>query len=238
MAAAPAGLLVLCAAIVLGINTLRSPNGAGRETTPLAIGAPPASPPGSESDLSKGAVDLLVNLDAAAASVKGSWTRQGADLVSDSSGPAILELPVRPPREYDFRIEFTPQDCVEQLLFAPSGAAGARGVAFNWCMGVGEVCGFESLNGAHVFDPSSPLTRHWVLRPGVRHVSVVQVRKDGIRATVDGELVIEWKTDYHDLGRLEEWSMGGNDRLGLGTWNKPTHFHKAELVDRTATKGQ
>lgn len=230
MAAAPAALL-LCAAAMVGINVLRSSE----------HGAPTVSSNARHSSL--GQTNLLENLDLAAAAVKGNWTRQGSDVISDSSGPAILELPVRPPNEYDFRIEFTSQDCVEQLLFAPPGtAAGREGVAFNWCMGVGELCGFESLNGTHVYpaDGSTaglsdrPLTRRWVLRPGVRHISVVQVRKDGVRATLDGELVIEWKTDYHDLGRLDEWSMRGNDRLGLGTWNKPTVFHKAELIDRSA----
>ena len=233
---AAAGLLVLCAAAVIAVKALRSTDPSRTNAVQNPGGLPTASPNAGR------AIDLLEKLNVAAASVKGSWRRQGSDLISDTSGPAILELPIRPPAEYDFRIEFTPQDCVEQLLFAPPATAGVgRAVAFNWCMGVGELCGFESLNGTHVYPAEGsaaglrdrPLTRHWVLRPGVRHISVVQVRKDGVRATLDGELVIEWKTDYHDLGRLDEWSMRGNDRLGLGTWNKPTVFHKAELIDRS-----
>jgi eukaryotic-like serine/threonine-protein kinase len=179
--------------------------------------------------------DLLVGLKLSSATVKGNWSLSNGELTSDSSGPAILELPVAVPSEYDFRIEFTPQDCVEQLLFKPLGTPAApRGTAFNWCMGVGEVCGFEALNGMHVFDRSSPLTRRWTARPGERHTSIVKVRKDGVSAFLDGELVVSFQTDYHDLSRTDDWSMRENNRLGLGTWNKSTVFHKVELIDRTS----
>ncbi|HZL34540.1 MAG TPA: protein kinase, partial [Tepidisphaeraceae bacterium] len=179
-------------------------------------------------------LNLLANLNVAAASVKGNWTLKNGQITSDSSGPAMLEFPAPVPSEYDFRIEFTPQDCVEQLLYKPSTHRGsAKGTAFNWCMGVGEVCGFESLNGMHVFDNNSPLTRRLPLQLGIRHTSVVKVRKDGVQSFLDGQLIVAWKTDYHDLSRADDWSMRDNDRLGIGTWNKPTVFHKVELIDRT-----
>jgi hypothetical protein len=167
--------------------------------------------------------------------VKGSWKIDNGDLVSDYTGPAILEFPQAVPAEYDFRIEFTPEDCVEQLLFKPATASDGSvqvgaGTAFNWCMNVGEVCGLESLNGLHVYDTSSPVTRKWRANPGERHVSVVRVRKESVRTFIDGQLIIDLKTNYRDLSRLDEWSMRANDKLGVGTWNKPTRFHKVELI--------
>jgi hypothetical protein len=176
---------------------------------------------------------LLKSLDLKSAAAKGTWTRDEADVLSDESGPAILEFPNTVPREYDFRIEFTSQDCVQQLLYKPSGAPATPGVAFNWCMGVGEVCGFESIEGKHVFDSGAKAATRLLLRHGVRHVSLVKVRDNGFQAFLDGNLVAEWRTDYHDVGRLEDWSFRTNDKLGIGTWNKPTRFHKAELIDRT-----
>lgn len=178
--------------------------------------------------------DLLANLDASAASVKGNWAKENGEIVSDSSGPAILEFPNAVPQEYDFRIEFTSQDCVEQLLFKPSNYRGP-GTAFNWCMGSGELCGLESLNGTHVWEKASPVMKKWKLEPNVRHTSVVKVRKDLVRCYLDNELIVSWNTDYHDLSRVDDWSMRSNDKLGIGTWNKPTRFHKAELIDKTGT---
>ena len=183
------------------------------------------------------AINLLDKLDVSSASVKGAWHFDYGDLVSDSSGPAILELPAAVPSEYDFRMEFTPEDCVEQLLFKPALDAERReGVAFNWCMNVGELSGFESVEGKHLFDPSAPLTRRMQVRTGVRHTSLVKVRKDRIQAFVDGAIVVDYKTDYHDLSRQDDWSFRNNDKLGIGTWNKPTRFHKVELIDKTGAK--
>lgn len=183
------------------------------------------------------AINLLDKLDVSSASVKGAWHFDYGDLVSDSSGPAILELPAAVPSEYDFRMEFTPEDCVEQLLFKPAPDPERRdGVAFNWCMNVGELSGFESVEGKHLFDPSAPLTRRMQVRTGVRHTSLVKVRKDRIQAFVDGAIVVDYKTDYHDLSRQDDWSFRNNDKLGIGTWNKPTRFHKVELIDKTGAK--
>lgn len=221
-------------------NAQAAPNNNVGEPAPRSVqpalivhqAASPAAPRPGEKVL-----NLLDKLDVAAASVKGNWHFDYGDLVSDSSGPAILELPAAVPTEYDFRIEFTPEDCVEQLLFKPAPDAERRdGVAFNWCMNVGEVSGFEAVEGKHLFDPSSPLTRHLTVRPGVRHTSLVRVRKDHVQAFVDGTLVVEYRTDYHDLSRQDDWSFRNNDKLGVGTWNKPTRFHKIELIDKTGAK--
>ena len=212
-----------------------APSNASAHVVPQAAAATvhkTSSPPQVERT-----INLLDGLNLANASVKGSWRFEYGDLVSDNSGPAILEFSATVPSEYDFRMEFTPEDCVEQLLFKPAPDAERRdGVAFNWCMNVGELSGFESLDGKHLFDPSATLTRRMTVRPGVRHTSLVKVRKDHIQAIVDGAVVVDYKTDYHDLSRLDDWSFRNNDKLGVGTWNKPTRFHKVELIDKTGAK--
>lgn len=177
-------------------------------------------------------VDLKRVIDPAVHGSKGSWRLEDGDLVSDHSGPAILEIPFDVPREYDFRIEFTSQDCVQQLLYKPQSNS-RPGVSFNWCMGVGDVCGFESIGGRHVFEPDAPTARRLPMQHNVRHVSLVRVRDDGVQAFLDGQLVAEHKTDYGNVTRLEDWVMRDDSKLGLGTWNKPSRFHKVELIDRT-----
>ena len=175
--------------------------------------------------------DLLKGLDLDSASVKGTWSRDGADLLSDHSGPAILEFPNVVPAEYDFVIEFTSQDCVQQLLYKPAITPGAAGTPFNWCMAVGDAFGFESINGKHVFDDGAATTQRLAFKHGVRHTSLVKVRKDGVQAWLDGKLIAEHKTDYRDVSRMGDWSFRNDDKLGIGTWSKPSRFHKAELIE-------
>ena len=196
------------------------PGAAARPAIPAAATARPQT------------IDLLHHLDVSRAGVKGNWRFEGGDLVSDSSGPAVLEFPQAVPQEYDFRIEFTPEDCAEQLLYKPDAKSDGKsgGTAFNWCMNVGEICGLESFNHTHVFDPTSPVTRKWHVTPGERHQSLVRVRNGGVQVHLDGQPFLDFPTDYHDLSRVDDWSMRNNTKLGLGSWNKPTRFHKAELI--------
>ncbi len=69
------------------------------------------------------------------------------------------------------------------------------------------------------------------IKNGQRYVSVVKVRKDGLQAFLDRQLVIEWKTDYHDA------SLGSNDEmhhqnvLGLTTNQSPTIFYSVRVLE-------
>ena len=200
-----------------------SPGGAAPKPVVTPV-TPPKAKPGEE-------VDLMLFIDPARDATRGNWRREGGDIISDESGPAILEINYPVPAEYDFRIEFTSQDCVQQLLYKPD--VGRLGVAFNWCMGVGDVSGFESINGAHVFDEGAPGAVREPMQHGKRHTSLVKVRNNRVDAYLDGRLLVSWETDYSDLGRLAEWPTKGFRKLGLGTWNKPSRFHKVTVTDRT-----
>src|SRR5205823_5812816 len=70
-----------------------------------------------------------------------------------------------------------------------------------------------------------------------RHVSIVQVRRDGVRAYVDGRQISQWKTDYKDFeGPALVWRLR-TPLLGLGTGQSPTVFHRAEILE-VAGKGK
>jgi hypothetical protein len=47
---------------------------------------------------------------------------------------------------------------------------------------------------------------------------------------LNGELLVEWKTDYSDLSNYSSWQLRDNSVLGVGC-ESPTVFHKIEVVE-------
>jgi serine/threonine protein kinase/formylglycine-generating enzyme required for sulfatase activity len=174
------------------------------------------------------ATDLLKLVDVNRDAVHGKWQLTADGLTSDGSVPFCrLKLPYKPPREYDFRVEFTAQggNDILQLLTA-------EGRSFTWLMGAwgGRYDGFDTVQG-------HPLTREGTnivggptkIRRGQRHTSVVKVRRDSVSAEIDGQLVVRHPTDGADLGMPREWEIGP-DAIGLGTTFDAVVFHKVEIV--------
>src|SRR5262249_31526637 len=93
---------------------VREISGQGRITRPVPSSAP---------------LDLPALVDPSKDAKTGQWVRQGTAIVgsrtrpNDQSRHAVLELPYRPPEEYDFTIEFTRRGGggVSQYLALPDG---------------------------------------------------------------------------------------------------------------------
>ena len=62
---------------------------------------------------------------------------------------------------------------------------------------------------------------------------LVEVRKDHVRALLDGKLLTEWKTDYKDMTRYAVWKLGDNTLCGVGANNAQVIFSGIELVEVT-----
>jgi len=169
-------------------------------------------------------INLMPMIDPTIASVAGTWRFENGDLVSDDGRPATLQIPYTPPAEYDFRIEFTPtadENSVQQHVYkAP--------YAFSWAMGTKHDCGFEFVDGKHVWD--SPYKNTDRLQANQRYTSVVRVREGRVQAFLNGKMVVDASTNYANFTRNPEFSLPDNTRLGLGTFHAPVHFHKVEVV--------
>lgn len=155
----------------------------------------------------------------------GRWTLAQKMLISSVDTRDILEIPYRPPQEYDFTIEFARirgNDGVIQMV-------SAAGTSFSWVMdGYDHTFGFENVRGAHANGvPSSVRTAGLV--NGRTYVSTVQVRKNGVRALLDGKLVVEIATNYNDLS--SNATRRDPLRLGLRTWNSETIFHSIKVTE-------
>jgi hypothetical protein len=185
----------------------------------------PAPAPAAPVAASPRIVNLLPMIDPAIAAVAGTWRFDKGDLVSDDGRPATLQIPYTPPAEYDFRIDFTPtadENSVQQHLFkAP--------YAFTFAMGTKHDCGFEFVDGKHVWD--SPFKNTDRIQANQRYTSVVRVREGRVQAFLNGKLVVDGSTNYANFSRNPEFSLPDNTRLGLGTFHASVRFHKVEVIE-------
>ncbi len=178
--------------------------------------------------LQPGYVNLLRLVDPARDAVTGSWKLDDGKLVCSEASPAKLEIPYQPPAEYDFRMTYSllgGGHNVTQYL-------SRQGKQFTWVLELGlNRCAFAMCRGCFITDAKNPsLTELANPGPGP-HVSLIEVRKDRVRAHFNGKLVCEWKTDYADLGLLANWKLKTEQSLGLGSWGCPTAFHRLELTE-------
>jgi serine/threonine protein kinase len=190
---------------------------------------PPAAPPTPSASRPQAAstIDLLALVDPARDAVKGAWKLEKGCLVSDEENAARLELPYLPPEEYDFKVVFarrTGNDAVNQII--PHD-----GTVFVWLMGGFDntIFGISEISGKRANQNPSTQQRERCLENGLEYTSIVEVRKDRVTATLNGQKVADWKTDYKDLGMNDDWRLRSDAVPGLGTWGSSTEFRILEL---------
>ncbi|MFO1486177.1 MAG: protein kinase [Verrucomicrobiaceae bacterium] len=216
----------LAVAVAIGAFVLFS---GGRKNTGKTITSSPAAKtqttaPAASSSAKK-TLDLLALADPAKDGISGDWSRRADGVaVKASTTSARLQLPYVPPREYDFIIDFTGTrgtPDVTQILCAD-------GRDFMWKM-AGSAFGFELVDGQSFRTNKTQTITPWKLEMGVRHTAILAVRKDGVTATVDGNKVIEFKTDFKNVGSKSEFKLNDPRLLGLGAWKCEVTFHRAEV---------
>ena len=201
----------------------------------ISLRACPPALPVRQASSDQRVVDLLSKVDPKRDGVSGSWKLEGGVLLSDTSENCRLELPYQPPEEYDFRIVFTRREGAALDVYQILSQAGK---SFMWVDGgKSGNCGFGMVRGKWGPDSSNPTYAKVVqdAEPGVTHTSVVQVRKGGVQAYLDGRLVSKWKTDYSDVAMNVIWKLRDDGRLGIGTYLTSTAFHSIQVVEITGT---
>jgi len=173
-------------------------------------------------------VDLLKLIEPAVATVSGGWRFDRGDLVTEKAKPGTLQIPYKPPAEYDFRIEFTTDGTVQQHLYKEP-------FSFSYAMGTSHDCGFEYFEGKHVWDSGYKSTQR--ITPGKRHTSLVRVREGRLQAWLDDKLLIDAATDYKPLSKNPELAQLDNSLLGLGSYDAVTRFHTVEVIEITQGEG-
>jgi len=180
----------------------------------------------------KGALDILSSADIATDVVSGKWDRDGSALVSREGKPARVQLPYRPPEEYDVRIEFARLSgnyCVNLIL-------SRAGSAFTLVMQRDGFIGFEKIRGEDFNKNASMRRLDGPIRSNQSYVVVVEVRKNGLKSFCDGRPVSEWSS-YEELTMNRDWKLPDPGAIGLGTWDGGASIKRLEIREVTG-KGE
>lgn len=181
--------------------------------------------------------DLLAQLTPAREAVAGDWTLTNGRLACDASAYARLQLPV-PPQEYILTVTFTRTSGngpIALLLLGPGRDEARR--PFGLCLDAsGHIARLETVRGrAHKDNPTEVPCK---LDTGKSYTLRVEVRRDRFRAWLDDRSLINYPTDYQDLGRYAPWKLKESARLGLGAHRAQVQFEKVELVEITESAGK
>jgi len=155
-----------------------------------------------ESDWTR-ATSLTTISDPSMDGVEGAWKSDATTLVSGRSGHARLELPWRPPEEYDLRVTFVRREGQDDVavLFPWKGAS------FLWT------------------------TR--ALENGAPHTVVFRVRKDGVASNLKAERVASSSTYALPNPPDAKWALRDATLLGLGCSDGVVEFRSVEILDVT-----
>ncbi|MEQ1751598.1 MAG: serine/threonine-protein kinase, partial [Prosthecobacter sp.] len=180
-----------------------------------------------------GPVNLIALVDTKRDSIKGEWEVRAQELVLKLTyGPQLLAFRHTPPEEYDFEIEFTIKEGIQEASqFIP-----LQGKSILWKMGFKggnpTLFGFgPDLDTMKIDAPTrqeAVVTRSRLLA-GQRYRSLVEVRKGSLRALLDGREVLKWSGDFKRLSGSPDYVMPDPKCFGVGGWGGGIIFHKAEV---------
>lgn len=171
-------------------------------------------------------VSLLPAIRPQEAGVAGEWKLSSDTLSVNAVTGGRLMLPVAPTGEYDLRVSFTRKDGRHSV-----GAVvvhGGKQVAFEldaWGM---HLAGFQNLNGQTI-QQNATRREGMQLENGKRYLMTIEVRKDRLRALLDGKELANHATDGRDLTLSNLWTLPDTKRLGLVAWESATDFHAVEI---------
>jgi hypothetical protein len=202
-------------------------------TSPV-MAASPSAPSGSapaDEAAWRNAIDLLPLIDPQKDAVKGEWTFQKGGLIGDLDKYGRIEIPYQPPEEYDFRVEFSRgrrEIAGAGLQFLAKAGREFAWVFFSASKTSKNLFGFSGFNGTSVPEKTEFFPDH----ESGRHISLVEVRNDSLRAYFNGKLVVECKPNYADADLRSDRRLHSRGVLGLGCQSRTT-FHRVEVREVT-----
>ncbi len=172
------------------------------------------------------ALDLmpLINLDRDATA--GKWIRFENGIVTPPETPyALLVLPVEPPESYELKIAVQRTERDESLNI---------GLPVDESTGMLVIDGFGGLKtglsavGGVTLTDLPNVADGPILGPAVSEI-VIRVTPESIHATCDGEVLVDWNGDPHDLSiRDAQWKYEPHT-LFIGSWHAEFLIHEVSI---------
>jgi len=169
-------------------------------------------------------LELLRLVDPQRDSVLGTWKRVGDELESGDEPWARLAIPVRPPREYEYLLEFTRlegEEAVGQCCSVTS--RGFFLILGGWR---NTVINLERDAAGDVVIQRRPA---WITN-GKRHTSIIRVERDTVSVKLDGEKILAMPMEWARMSHHPEWKIP-DEMLGIGSWRSRTRFHRATITE-------
>lgn len=176
-------------------------------------------------------VDLLDYFDPSTSVVKGRWQMERGSLESDGAELGRVQFAYQPPEEYDFTVSFTvlrAHDAVTQIFFE-------SGHQFVYQLGgwANTIAAFEFVDGIGGSSNRSAIRKNHWLSTGRHYTSIVKVRRSGLEAYLDGQLVTALKTDYSNMGIPGGWRLLRDDVVGVAEQKTLVRFDLVEITELT-----
>jgi len=177
-------------------------------------------------------VDLIPLVQLQGPGTTGIWRIVGRTVHGGSKEAVKTPISIDVPEEYDFVVTFIVAEGGQVNM-----SSSAPKTCFHWEMRMWPnempVFGFV-FDGKSGKNNRTSVTWPKKLPKGGTHESILQVRRDGITALFDGQVVSQVTRELcPTLGVPELWHVGEN-RLGLSCWNSSVIFQRVALkaVDR------
>jgi hypothetical protein len=199
-----------------------APDPSGIVPNAIAQPAPPADVAG------KTTVDLIPLIDPALDTVHGKWTVDKNVLHCNHMHlvPRI-QIPYQPPEEFDFVVTFSQpslRNGVSLVMPNPSGGS------FFWFIGSGAGSNYGFAGTMGNYEDRLP----GLIQTNTSFTTVVQVRKDSVKGSVNGKELIHRNTDFRDL-TSDNWRRINDARVLAVCCDEPTVFHYVRVVEITGT---
>lgn len=202
---------------------------AGSATTSSTAKSPPSGrkPPFALAQVS-GPTNLLDKIDPQKHSLKTKWNfYQQKYLYSSKDDPSHCFLPVEPPAEYEVELRV-------QNRTAPNGLGiGLLASGYPFMIEIdgdgGKKTGLHKIDGRWGFDnETTHAGRLLAANARGRNTIIATVHKGGVRLSVDGKQIFDWKGDHSRLSLPKYWSPG-YQCLWIGASSATYQFEKIEI---------
>lgn len=162
----------------------------------------------------------------------GEWRKIPEGLILESGqGVCRMHVPYVPPAEYDYLLEFS---LVRDRIGAVYKGCVKDGQQVAWAIqhihgeDVASVLWIDKVHGSSHPGTKVPQT---MLKNNVRYRSLVEVRRNEVRAYLDGQLLARWSGSFR-AGP----SINPEKPLSFGAWDTGIIFHKAEIIPYTGSE--
>lgn len=175
-------------------------------------------------------VDLLPLIDVQKDAVAGNWKMTNGVLEAPKRYGARIEIPFKPPAEYELTVNATPLDEPDGLILGQV-ADGNRFLALinHDVREANAASALENVDGRNVRNNATTLMANLLQKHRPSQV-IVTVRKDSVVVRCDGRTIIDWQGKPEQLSLGDYWQTPNSSVLFLGAYDCRYRFTRVSLA--------